>query len=316
MATVFFSYSHADENLRNELEKHLTMLKRDGTISIWHDRKIVVGTSVDSSISQWLERAEVILLLVSSDFLVSEYCYGTEMSRAIERHRNGEAKVIPVILRPCDWHAAPFGKLLATPTDGKAVTLWTNQDAAFLDITKSIRTALAASRTLATPTAAKSMEPSNTSGSQIDARSSNLRIRKTFTDRDQDDFLDNSFEYIAHYFDNSLQELKARNPDIDTRFKLEPKSFEATIYRGGKAIARCEIATGKKGFGSKGITLSYGTRTISQGINENLSVEVGDQSLSLKAWGFSMRGQGKDSALSQQGAAEYYWSIFIEPLQS
>src|SRR3984957_20856300 len=115
MASVFFSYSHADEALRDHLEKHLTMLKRQSVIETFHDRRIAAGDDVDGSISSELERADVILLLVSPDFLASAYCYDIEMQRALERHRLGEAGVIPVILRHCDRQAAPFGKLIAPP---------------------------------------------------------------------------------------------------------------------------------------------------------------------------------------------------------
>lgn len=114
------------------------MLKRQGVISAWHDRRLVAGDTVDQGINQELERADIILLLVSADFLASDYCYGIAMARALERHALGEARVIPIILRPCDWHQAPFGKLLASPTDGRPVTKWPDPDDAFLDITKAI----------------------------------------------------------------------------------------------------------------------------------------------------------------------------------
>ena len=137
MVTVFFSYSHKDENLRDQLETHLAMLKRQGVISAWHDRRLIVGTEIDAGISQELERADIILLLVSPDFLASDFCYG----RALKRHAEGTARVIPVILRPCEWAHAPFGELLAAPKDGKPVTRWTDPDEAFLDITRAIRAA-------------------------------------------------------------------------------------------------------------------------------------------------------------------------------
>src|SRR3981081_1929616 len=104
MATLFFSYSHRDEALRDQLEKHLTMLKRQGFIETWHDRRITAGEPIDQAISSNLETAEIVLLLVSPDFLASDYCYEREMSRAIERHNHGSSTVIPVILRACDWH--------------------------------------------------------------------------------------------------------------------------------------------------------------------------------------------------------------------
>src|ERR1044071_2992856 len=119
---VFFSYSHADEAYRDRLEKALAMLKRQGIIETWHDRRIVPGAQLDQIISTELESARLILLLVSLDFLASDYCYDVEMRRAMQRHEAGETQVVPIILRPCDWRGAPFGRLTALPKDGKPVT--------------------------------------------------------------------------------------------------------------------------------------------------------------------------------------------------
>ncbi|WP_236961026.1 toll/interleukin-1 receptor domain-containing protein [Methylobacterium durans] len=146
MATVFFSYSHRDEDLRDRLEVHLTMLKRQGAIEAWHDRRLIAGDEFGGGIHRELERADVILLLVSPDFLASDYCYDIEMRRALERHGEGSARVIPVILHHCDWHSAPFGKLLAAPRDGKPVASWPDLNEAFLDIVQKIRAALPGSR--------------------------------------------------------------------------------------------------------------------------------------------------------------------------
>jgi YD repeat-containing protein len=139
--TVFFSYAHHDEALRNELEKHLAMLKRQGVIDTWHDRKIDAGQDVHEEISEYLGKADIILLLVSADFLASDYCYDIEMRRALERHQRGEARIIPIILRPCEWQRAPFGRLVAIPTDGKPITRFSNPDDAFLEVTQAIRKA-------------------------------------------------------------------------------------------------------------------------------------------------------------------------------
>jgi hypothetical protein len=136
---VFYSYSHKDEEFRDELEKHLSLLKRQGFISGWHDRKIGAGTEWKDSINEHLESAGIILLLVSSDFLASDYCYDIELKRAMERHENGEARVIPVILRHCDWSSAPFAKLQALPKNAKPITAWTDRDEAFTDVAAGLR---------------------------------------------------------------------------------------------------------------------------------------------------------------------------------
>jgi len=136
---VFYSYAHEDQQLCDKLEKALAPLEREGLIQGWHDRQIGAGTEWKDSIDKNLEAAQIILLLVSADFLASDYCYDKEMKRALEKHEAGEARVIPVILRSVDWTRAPFGKLLALPTGGKPVTSWANRDEAFANIALGIR---------------------------------------------------------------------------------------------------------------------------------------------------------------------------------
>ena len=139
---VFFSYSHRDEDLRDELAKHLSILQRRGVIDAWHDRAIEAGAERQSEIEQQLNRADIILLLVSADFLASDYCYDVEVQRAMERQEAGEARVIPVIVRPVDWQDAPFGKLQALPKDGKPITKWDDQDEALLNVEQGVRRTL------------------------------------------------------------------------------------------------------------------------------------------------------------------------------
>jgi len=135
---LFYSYSHKDENLRNELETHLKLLQRQGMIETWHDRKIEAGDEWKRKIDENLERADIILLLISADFIASDYCYEIEMKRTLERHQNGEARVIPVIVRDCNWRIAPFAKLQALPKDGKAVKKWPDKDSAWRNVAEGI----------------------------------------------------------------------------------------------------------------------------------------------------------------------------------
>ncbi|MFN7994073.1 MAG: toll/interleukin-1 receptor domain-containing protein [Bryobacteraceae bacterium] len=139
---VFFSYAHKDSELRDELERHLSILKRSGIIQGWHDREISAGTEWAGQIHEHLERANVILLLISADFLASDYCYDLEMKTALARHESGDAIVIPVILRPVDWSGAPFAKLQCLPSRAVPVTSWANRDEAFRDVAEGIRRAI------------------------------------------------------------------------------------------------------------------------------------------------------------------------------
>src|SRR5216683_2118639 len=136
---VFFSYSHEDEKLRDKLEKQLALLQRQGLIVSWHDRGIGAGEEWRDQIDAHVRSAHVILLLISADFIASDYCYGVEMQIALERQRKHEAVVIPVILRPVDWTGAPFAKLQALPRGGIPVTKWDDQDEAFTDVARGIR---------------------------------------------------------------------------------------------------------------------------------------------------------------------------------
>jgi internalin A len=140
---LYCSYSHRDERLHSQLESHLKLLQHRGVISSWHDRLIEAGQEWKNLISNNLEKADIILLLVSPDFIASDYCWDIEMTRALERHEMGEARVIPVIMRNVDWSRTPFAKLQALPRDGKAVRLWSNRDSAWRNVVEGIEEAVA-----------------------------------------------------------------------------------------------------------------------------------------------------------------------------
>ena len=314
MPRVFFSYCHADEKLRDQLEVQLSMLKRQGVIETWHDRRIGAGQDFANEIDDHVNSDEIVLLLVSPDFIASNYCYEIEMRRAMERHELGEAVVIPVILRPCEWTQAPFGKLNAVPRDGVPVTRSVDIDEALLQVARAVRDAAnrwngnAPAGTAATARAAPVGAPTSTQG----PRSSNLRLTKTFSQRDKDRFRDETFEYIARFFENSLRELGDRNDGVEGVFRrVDANRFFATIYRNGKDVARVTIFMGGS-FGN-GINYVQGHSTESNSSNGWMDVGADDQTLFLTSL-FSM-GQDRDRKLSQEGAAEELWSALIEPLQ-
>ena len=118
--SLFYSYSHKDEDLRLKLETHLAALRRGGLIAEWHDRKLEPGDAWKDEIDRHLTSADIVLLLVSSDFIASDYCWGEEMTKALARHGRGEARVIPVILRHCHWRSTPLASLQAVPRGREA----------------------------------------------------------------------------------------------------------------------------------------------------------------------------------------------------
>ncbi|MDA8584987.1 toll/interleukin-1 receptor domain-containing protein [Rhodobacteraceae bacterium] len=316
-ARVFVSYSHKDEELRDQLEVQLSMLKRQGLIDVWHDRRMLAGDHLDWTISAELDAADIVLLLVSPDFLASDYCYKIEKGRALERHQEGTARLISVILRPCDWTHTDLAQYLVTPTDGKPITLWPNSDEAFLDVAKSIRRAIKEIGAAEQPKDVHEfieLEEVEAMAEEL-PRSSNLRLQKEFTEADKDRFLLDAFEYMDRFFQGSLSELEARNQGIQARYrKVDGNTFTATVYRGGAKTAACSIRLG--GMVGNGIAYSNGDEAPTNSMNESMSVESDDQKLFLRPMGMPHFGLPTDrDTLSEEGAAEYYWSLLIQPLQ-
>jgi hypothetical protein len=138
-AKIFCSYAHEDEKYRAELETHLALLVRDRTVDVWHDRQIIPGQDWAREIDENLDHASIVLLLISADFLASQYCYGIEMARAIERARAGAACVVPILVRKCDLQGVPFAGFQWLPTNSKPVKNWSDRDSAWTDVAQGIR---------------------------------------------------------------------------------------------------------------------------------------------------------------------------------
>jgi tetratricopeptide (TPR) repeat protein len=136
---VFISYAHEDHELRRKLEQHLSGLKYSGEITIWQDQEIPAGANWEDQINTHLNQADLILLLISANFIASKYCWSKEVKIALERHKRGEARVIPIILKPVHWQDTPLGQLQALPTSAKPVTRWNDQDEAFEDVVRGLR---------------------------------------------------------------------------------------------------------------------------------------------------------------------------------
>jgi WD40 repeat protein len=139
---IFCSYSHRDEEYLNQLRTWLRGLERQGLIEWWHDRKISPGWEWEEAIDKNLRTADVVLLLVTPDFMASDYVFEKELGKAVERHKRGQARVIPIIVRPADWEGAPLDRLQALPKDAKPITTWLNRDEAWLDVARGIRRAV------------------------------------------------------------------------------------------------------------------------------------------------------------------------------
>lgn len=322
MASVFMSYSHKDEVMRDRIETHLAQLKREGTIEVWHDRRIVPGGRLDESISAAAEVADVYLFLVSADFIASEYCYDIEMNRALDREKAGEAKVLPVLLHSCDWKSTPLARFNFTPADAQPIANFSYAEDAYHQVTEAVRRAVTERsahhhlmrRDTPAVAAAPIARPSF-STSAPHPRSSNLAIRKVFTDRERNEFLEKGYEFIARYFEESLAELQRRNQGVEGSFRRNgPDAFTARAYRGGRQEAQCRIQLNGGMMGS-GISLSDNPDS-QNSFNEQLTVKTDDHGLTFGALGLSDYSGRDKGGLSYHGAAEFLWTHFIRRMKA
>jgi hypothetical protein len=136
---IFLSYSHKDEDMKNQLDTFLINLKRSGSIEVWQDRQLLAGTEWDNTIKNELDTADIILLLISADFNASNYIWEKELATAMQRHERGEARVIPVLLRNCEWQDMPYAKLQALPSNAMPVSGFADKDLAYTEVAKGIR---------------------------------------------------------------------------------------------------------------------------------------------------------------------------------
>lgn len=316
MVRVFLSYSHADETLRHKLETHLAMLKREGEIAVWHDRELVVGDHLDSEISEYLETADLIVLLVSADFLASYYCYEREMERALERAKAGEARLAPVILRACDWKSTPFAQFVLAPSDAKPIVEHPDIDAAFLQVVNELRRAI--SKMAEKPVLADAEATVVFAEDTVSApRSSNLRIRKEFSDADAARFLDEAFDFVFRFFENTVAELQKRNPAIEGRVKrLNDERFTVELFQNGSRASAATVFVSRS-YGSDAM-IAYASELTdrSNSMNGGFMVDHDDQIQFLKPWMFMFgRGGDENAKLSFHGAAELLWEQVVAPLQ-
>lgn len=320
MAKLVFSYSHVDEALRNELEKHLKPLHRLGLISTWHDRRILPGSELTGEITQNFEDADVILLLVSPDFINSDYCYDIELSHALERHAKGEARVVPVILRTCDWHDLPFGSLMAVPEDGYPITKFTHVEDGFYQVAKAIKKILGdLGATAQTSPPVKPVSSVKTAPSQRSVvsgpRSSNLAIRKEFSDRDKDIARREGFQFLSRFFENSLNEICARNSELEQNLHhKDADSFEASLYLNGQRVCHCGIWRSGRDMAFGDICYSQ-SGISSNSCNDSMTLEDDGTVLGFRSMMGGMYGPGRDALLSNEGMAEHFWDSFIAPLK-
>lgn len=325
MTTGFISYTRADSALKEQLVRHLAPLQREGLIDLWHDGMLRPGEHLDPAVQAALAASDVVILLVSADFIASQYCYEQEMLRAFARQRDRTSRVIPIILRPCQWKGVPIGngetlsEFVALPKDGKAVISWPDVDTALDNAVGAIREMLKArgSKSLPAIDVDDHVQTSKLEPVSSPAPSTNLLgIAAKPTDLDRDRFLRSGFTTTAALFEQKLAELSASDPRIESDFeRIDSRSFAASVYFDGKRVGQVSIWHGSDTW-RNALCLSYDAATSARNsMNDWLPVEDAPQGLAFGA-GNAMSQRPADGPLDAEGAGSYFWENFLEQVRS
>lgn len=324
MAKAFISYTHGDEGLKDRLIAHLASLKHERLIDVWHDRMLRAGEHLDPAIQAKLAEADLIILLVSADFINSQYCYEEEMLRAFERQREGQAIVVTLILKPCQWTTVPLGKgsklgdFLALPRDGKPVTKWADPEEAFDNVVAELRRILIDRRGSAASILAPSVPVAHDEiAPPVPSMPvTRLRLPTQPTDQDRDRFLRNGFNATAALFEARLIELEAGDQRVTTDFeRVDSRCFIARIYVDGKDVGGAKIFYGGE-FMQRSISLSFDTASNRNSMNDWIAVDAGRDGLHFKASNMGSFGRQQQDCLDVNAAAECLWDTVLRHVEA
>ncbi len=306
---AFISYSHRDAAALDRLHVHLAVLRREGLIDSWFDRDILAGDNLDQEIAERLETSGLFLLLVTPDFLNSDYCVENEMARAMARQAAGEARVIAIIVEPCDWQSTNLRSIKVVPQDGRAVSEWTNPNSAYLNVVQEIRRAIEADQRQAEPTR-RGAAPVASADFQR-----RYRAKRDFDDIDRGEFRQAAFDQMRDYFQSAVAELDSLD-DFRARFReLSSTSFGCTIVNRARdrGTAHLTVHTrrgGRSGFGD--VFWSFEENASEDGAHGWLSIGHDEFELYLQSSAFHM-GRGEDrSRMTPLQAAQLLWEDLLE----
>lgn len=305
---AFISYPHKDSEALDRLHVHLASLRRDGKIDAWFDREILAGDELDKEIAAQLESCELFLLLVSPDFLASDYCVEKEMTRALQRHEAGQARVVPIIVEPCDWTSSPLRKLKAVPLDGKPISEWTNRNTAFLNVIQEIRRIVDQGFGSAVP---EPRAASNTPTAGRTATERRYRIQREFDEIDRSDFRDAAFRIIKDYFGNAVRELDTVE-GLRGRFAdYGDTSFGCVVVNSGlgRGTAHLTVHCGRGRHSFSDIYYSFEEKAAENTANGGFSIEADEYELFLRPM---MNFTRDDGRLTAESAAERLWGELLQ----
>jgi hypothetical protein len=304
---IFISYSHKDKSILEKLETHLTMLKRDGLISLWSDKEIKAGGHLNAEIANAQQNSMIFMPIVSPDFLDSNYCYEIEMETALQKEVDGDIRIMPIIAEPCDWLNSPLSNFKALPEDGRPISNWTNQNSAYLNVAQELRKLIQTS------------SPSQLKDSFSELpETRKVKIKKTFSSIDKANFRDKSFEKIEEYFAKSCNEISLID-GIQTSYEnMHKNAFTATIVNREKIGAESSITIHNNkndNFSFGDITIVYSAHASAGTSNERISIEHDDykQFLTFDMFHFhnNHNKQEDEQKLTADKVAETIWNNFV-----
>lgn len=303
---AFISYSHHDKDALGRLHVHLRNLTRDGSIATWYDRDILAGSNIDANIDQELETADLFLLLISPDFIASDYCVEREMTRALQRHDAGDARVVPVILEECDWRAMKqLKKLKAIPTDGKAISTWANPNTAYLNVVQELRRIIASDETPKVET------------TSIDAvaapriETPRYRAKREFDQIDYGEFRDRAFSTVKEYFRRAVDEINLIDGLRGRFINHGSTTFGASVVNSGirNSISHITVHSGGSNLGLYDISYTFQENAASNSANGGFNISSDDYELFLT--GAVSTFAPTSQRVTPEHAAEALWNEFI-----
>ena len=309
---AFVSYSHKDQSFCDQLRTHLAVLKGERLIDAWHYQKIQPGGVIDAEISEQLEYCELFLPLVSSDFLDSRYCRDIEMPRALERQRAEHLRIVPVIIRSCDWKASPLGKLVALPNAGNPVSKWDDKDDAFLSVVHGLRRILTEREPIG---AVRTTNPVAMPYRET-SRNRKYRVRREFDAIDRGKYREQAFAEIRTFFETCAKEINETEGIRAHCFARSTNTFCCTVVNRSipNGTANINVHTRSSSIALGDIWYSFAENDQGNSAEGVLSVESDEYQLGLRpTLMFSvLMGQDKDKLMSPGTAAEKMWSELLE----
>ena len=304
---AMISYAHEDEAALDRLHVHLAVLRGEGLIEAWFDRKILPGDVIDAEINEKLESYGLFLLLVSPDFLASDYCVNREMKRALERHHSGDARVVPIIVEPCDWQATSLSELKALPKNGQAISEWSNENSAYLNVVQELRRVVKSADVPHTI----QIKKTDVKESAPSAEVGRYRVKRDFDEIDRSDFREKAFGIIRDYFSDSISVIETSD-ELRGRFvTLSDTSFTCTIINKMRArgTAHITVHSGRDSLALGDISYVFAENASPTSANGMFTVKADEYELYLSAW---IDFEGNQRRVTPNEAAERLWERFIE----